>query len=254
MDRIAFQDLMAENVCFGCGPDNPQGLRIKSYWEGPETAVCTYQPQPHQTAGSPHYLNGGVIATLIDCHSVCLAVANAYRQDGEDPSATSWFVTASLSVNYLRPTPVDAPLKLKAKILDVEGNKTRLRCSVFSDGHETAVGEVVAGAQFNLFNLVGVVISSNERVALVTRRRGGEILRLVEGQDVDGWRVDAIRPESVTLSAGEVTEVLKLTDAERPKRKTKRAAQQAEEPAAEAAREAEPESDDGGEPEPDTTQ
>ncbi len=111
--------------------------------------------------------------------------------------------------------------------------------------------EVVApetGAQRNLFNLLGVVISADERVALVTRRRGGDFLRLVVGQRIDGWLVVAIEPDSLTLSSGDETEVLELTDASRPKRKKKRAAQQPE-PA-----EAEPESEDDGEPQSDETQ
>ena len=111
--------------------------------------------------------------------------------------------------------------------------------------------EVVApetGVQHNLFNLLGVVISADERVALVTRRRGGDFLRLVVGQRIDGWLVVAIEPDSVTLSSGDETEVLKLTDASRPKRRKRRATQQPE------PTEAEPESEDDGEPQSDETQ
>ncbi len=108
--------------------------------------------------------------------------------------------------------------------------------------------EPTVGAQRNLFNLLGIVISSDERVALVTRRRGGDFLRLVVGQRVDGWLVVAIEPDSMTLSQGDATEVLKLTDATRPKRRKKRTAQQPE-PA-----EAEAESDDDDEPQSDETQ
>ena len=108
--------------------------------------------------------------------------------------------------------------------------------------------EAAAGAQRNLFNLLGVVISSDERVALVTRRRGGDFLRLVVGQRVDGWLVVAIEPDTMTLSQGDATEVLKLTDATRKKRRKKRTTQQPE-PA-----EAEPESDDDDEPQSDETQ
>ncbi len=110
--------------------------------------------------------------------------------------------------------------------------------------------EPVAGARLNLFSLLGVVISADERVALVTRRRGGEFLRLVVGQSVDGWLVVTIEPDSMTLSRGDTTEVLKLTDAARPKRKTRRTIQQPEPAEEEAANE----SDDDDEPEPDEEQ
>ncbi len=108
--------------------------------------------------------------------------------------------------------------------------------------------EPTVGAQRNLFNLLGIVTSSDERVALVTRRRGGGFLRLVVGQRVDGWLVVAIEPDTMTLSQGDATEVLKLTDATRPKRRKKRTTQQPE-PA-----EPEAESEDGDEPRSDETQ
>ncbi len=113
---------------------------------------------------------------------------------------------------------------------------------------EVEVEEVKTGAQRNLFNLLGIVISSDERVALVTRRRGGDFLRLVVGQRVDGWLVVAIEPDTMTLSQGDATEVLKLTDATRPKRRKKRTTQQPE-PA-----ETETESNDDDEPLSDETQ
>lgn len=78
MPPIAFQDQIPDNNCYGCGPGNREGLRIKSFWDG-EAAVCTYRPEHHHSAGPPQFLNGGIIATLIDCHSVCTAIANAYR-------------------------------------------------------------------------------------------------------------------------------------------------------------------------------
>ena len=108
--------------------------------------------------------------------------------------------------------------------------------------------EPTVGAQRNLFNLLGIVTSSDERVALVTRRRGGDFLRLVVGQRVDGWLVVAIEPDTMTLSQGDATEVLKLTDATRPKRRKNRTTQQPE-PA-----EPEAESEDDDEPRSDETQ
>src|SRR5262249_20212154 len=76
----AFQDLIPENFCYGCGPGNPVGLRIRSLWAGNE-ALCVFQPAPYHSAGPCHILNGGIIATLIDCHAVCTAIAHAYRAE-----------------------------------------------------------------------------------------------------------------------------------------------------------------------------
>ena len=84
MTKIAFQDLIEDNFCFGCGPINEQGLQIKSYWDGPGVSICTYLPEPFQTAGPRGILNGGIIATLIDCHCVCTAIAYAYEREGRE--------------------------------------------------------------------------------------------------------------------------------------------------------------------------
>jgi acyl-coenzyme A thioesterase PaaI-like protein len=145
MSSIAFQDQIPDNLCYGCGPSNRDGLRIKSYWEGDES-ICIYQPERHHSAGPPQFLNGGIIATLIDCHSLCTAIANAYRIEkrpiGSDPHI--WCVTANLNVSYLRPTPLDLPVTLRARITEAGPKKTLLQCSLYSNSDECARGEVVA--------------------------------------------------------------------------------------------------------------
>ena len=75
----AIQDSIPHNHCYGCGPENPDGLQIKSYWDGKES-VCTYMPRPEQCAGPTQYLYGGTIASIIDCHSVCTSIANYYAR------------------------------------------------------------------------------------------------------------------------------------------------------------------------------
>src|SRR5262245_26277303 len=72
-----FQDQIPDNFCYGCGPGNLVGLRIRSIWAGNE-ALCIFQPAPYHAAGPRHILNGGIIATLIDCHAVGTAIAHAY--------------------------------------------------------------------------------------------------------------------------------------------------------------------------------
>ena len=70
----AIQDRIPHNHCYGCGPENPHGLQIKSHWDGKES-VCVYEPRPEQCAGPEQYLYGGTIASLIDCHSIGTALA-----------------------------------------------------------------------------------------------------------------------------------------------------------------------------------
>ena len=141
----AIQDLIPDNHCFGCGPDNPDGMQIKSFWDG-EVSVCEYMPRPEQCAGPTQYLYGGTIASLIDCHCVCTAIANCYENDGhavgEGPPI--WCVTGRLSVSYLKPMPIDRPVKLRALITECSEKKTILACTVYSDGVASAEGEVIA--------------------------------------------------------------------------------------------------------------
>ena len=141
----AIQDRLRDNHCYGCGADNPHGLQIKSYWDG-EVSTCTYVPRAEQSAGPTQYLYGGLIASLIDCHSVGTAMANYYdregREVGSDPQI--WCVTARLTVNYLKPTPIGQPVELRAKIIECTDRKTVLATTLSAAGEVTAEGEVVA--------------------------------------------------------------------------------------------------------------
>lgn len=145
VDRRAFQDDIAEKHCWGCGVLNEHGLQIKSHWSGDE-AVCTWQPKAYHMAGPTHVLNGGIIATIIDCHSICTAIAAADRTEGraENADAVTWYVTASLQVTFLKPTPIDEPVVLRARIKETKGKKTTVTCSLFAREEECARGEVVA--------------------------------------------------------------------------------------------------------------
>ena len=141
----AIQDFIPHNHCYGCGPQNPDGMQIKSYWDGKESR-CSYSPRPEQCAGPTQYLYGGTIASLIDCHCVCTSIANYYHRDGfevgEGPEI--WCVTGSLEVRYLRPTPIDSPVQLIATISECTNRKTILQCTLSSGGEVTAEGRVVA--------------------------------------------------------------------------------------------------------------
>ena len=140
----AFQDFYQDEVshCYGCGRLNEHGHQIKSYWDG-EEAICVYQPQPYHQA-SPGFVYGGLIASIIDCHSTGTAAAAAYRAAGREMGTQPYFryVTASLHVDYLRPTPIDAPLLVRAKVKEISGRKVVVSSSVVVDDVETARGEV----------------------------------------------------------------------------------------------------------------
>ena len=147
MDQIAFQDknYCKGNLCWVCGNDNPHGLYIKSYWDG-EEAVCTWKAEKHHTAGWPHVLNGGIISGIIDCHCVQTAMAASYKdRNGEEKEPSQyWFATASLKVDFLKPTPVDKPVQLRALVKEMHAQKALVACSLYSGGVECARGEVLA--------------------------------------------------------------------------------------------------------------
>lgn len=147
-NRDAFQDRMHDNFCFGCGADNPDGLQLKSAWDAtdPEVAVAEWVPDPMHAAGPRHILNGGIIATLLDCHGICTAVADAYRREGRDVGTDPdlWFATASMQVAYLRPAPIARPVALAARVVVVEDRFTTVDCELIADGKPRARATVRA--------------------------------------------------------------------------------------------------------------
>jgi acyl-coenzyme A thioesterase PaaI-like protein len=146
MTQKAFQDFYPDDVawCYGCGRLNTHGLQIKSYWDGDE-AVCTFQPRDYHTA-VPGYVYGGLIASLIDCHSTGTAAAAAYRAEGRgmDTEPAFRFLTASLHVDYVRPTPIEGPLELRSQIKEIKGRKVIVATTLSVAGQVCARGEVVA--------------------------------------------------------------------------------------------------------------
>jgi acyl-coenzyme A thioesterase PaaI-like protein len=145
-EKRAFQDYYPDDVaqCYGCGRLNRHGYQIKSYWEGEET-VCVFNPQTYHTA-VPGYVYGGLIASLIDCHGTGSAAAAGYRAEGRDMDSEPplRYVTASLKVDYLKPTPLGPPIELRGKIKEVKGRKVVVDITLSVEGTECARGEVVA--------------------------------------------------------------------------------------------------------------
>ena len=146
MSQKAFQDYYPDlfSHCYGCGRLNEHGLHIKSYWDG-EESVCTFHPRPYHTV-FPGYVYGGLIASIIDCHCTGTAAAAAYRAEGRDMDTEPAlrFVTASLHVDYLRPTPLGVPLEIRARMKEVSGRKVVVAAALSAQGEVCARGEVVA--------------------------------------------------------------------------------------------------------------
>lgn len=146
MEEKAFQDYYPEDVshCYGCGRLNQRGHGIKSYWDGDES-VCAFTPKEYHTA-FPGYVYGGLIASIIDCHSTGTAAAAAYRDQGRamDSEPTLRFVTGSLHVDYLKPTPMEVPLEVRGVVKEIKGRKIRIESTLSADGEVCARGEVVA--------------------------------------------------------------------------------------------------------------
>lgn len=144
-EQKAFQDYYADEVgvCYGCGRLNDHGLQIKSYWDGDE-AVCTFRPRPYHMA-IPGYVYGGLIASLIDCHSTGTAAAAAYRAEGRamDTDPPLRYVTGSLHVDYLRPTPLEAELLVRARVEELGRRKIVVASELIADGQVCARGRAV---------------------------------------------------------------------------------------------------------------
>jgi acyl-coenzyme A thioesterase PaaI-like protein len=140
------QDYYPDDVahCYGCGRLNKHGHQIKSFWDGDET-VSHFTPKEYHTA-IPGYVYGGLIASLIDCHGTGSAALAAYRAENREPNTLPAFrfVTASLQVDYLKPTPLGVELELRGKIIEVKGRKIITEITVLANGEVTARGKVIA--------------------------------------------------------------------------------------------------------------
>ncbi|HUI87525.1 MAG TPA: PaaI family thioesterase [Anaerolineales bacterium] len=146
MPEKSFQDYYPDSLahCYGCGRLNEYGHQIKSYWDGDES-VCHFLPKPYHIA-IPGYVYGGLLASLIDCHGTGTASAAAYRAENRamDTEPAFRFLTASLHVDYLKPTPLGIELELRAKVNEIKGRKVIIQEWIRANGVTTARGEVVA--------------------------------------------------------------------------------------------------------------
>ena len=146
MDQRAFQDYYPDELshCYGCGRLNKHGLKVKSFWDGEET-VALFHPQPYHMAARG-FVYGGLLASIIDCHGTGTAAAAAYRSEGRamDTQPPIRFLTASLHVDYVRPTPLGVPLEVRGKVKEMASRKVVVATTVSANGEVCVRGEVVA--------------------------------------------------------------------------------------------------------------
>jgi len=147
MSEKAFQDHYPDEYshCYGCGRLNPDGMQLKSYWDGEET-VCHYTPKPYHSGGFPGNVYGGLIASLKDCHGAASATAASMREKNytpDDPRPAPRFVTASLKVDYLKPAPMGTVLEIRGRIREIGTRKVIVSTTLSAAGELRAKGEMV---------------------------------------------------------------------------------------------------------------
>ncbi|KYG00495.1 thioesterase [Sorangium cellulosum] len=130
----SLQDRYApQSRCFGCGPANDKGLRLKSRVEG-DAVVCDFTPEPHHEA-FPGMVNGGILGALLDCHSNWTAAHHLMQARGADaPPCT---VTADFHVKLKKPTPL-GPVRLRAQVAEAEGDRVVVEATLEAGGRVTA--------------------------------------------------------------------------------------------------------------------
>lgn len=142
----AVQDFYPDDFahCYGCGRLNPHGLQIKTRWDGEET-VTRFTPRPEHVA-VPGFVYGGLVASLVDCHAMGTAAAASLRAAGREigDGPAPRFVTGSLKVDFLKPTPLGPELEIRARAVEVRERKVVVHATVSAGGTVTATGEIVA--------------------------------------------------------------------------------------------------------------
>lgn len=132
------------SICFGCGRNNAHGLHIQTFWDG-QVGIADFKPQPFHT-GWPGYVYGGLLASLIDCHSIGTAIAAMYQVEGRAPGSDPQIrcVTGTLHVVYLQPTPIEAQLHLRTQVKELTPRKAVLATVLSANDQECVRAEVIA--------------------------------------------------------------------------------------------------------------
>ena len=122
------------NRCYGCGPANEKGLRIRSFAEGDEL-VCDWRPEPHHLAFD-NIVNGGILGSILDCHSNWAAAYHLMKKRGADELPAT--VTSDFHVTLKRPTPMDTPLHLRARVVESTDDRAVVEATVEANGKITS--------------------------------------------------------------------------------------------------------------------
>ena len=145
-DLIPIQNFYPDEVaiCYGCGRLNPDGLHIQTYWNG-EEGICRFTPQPKHSA-FPGFVYGGLLASLIDCHSMGTAIVATYHAEGRAPGTEPeiTYVTGNLNVTYLKPTPLGVELVIRSRMKELFPKKAIIVSSLYAGEEECVRGEVIA--------------------------------------------------------------------------------------------------------------
>ncbi|MGE8204829.1 PaaI family thioesterase [Heyndrickxia sp. NPDC080065] len=152
--KNAIQDHYPEDFawCYGCGRLNEAGHHFRTVWQG-ENTLTIYTPKPEHMA-LPGFVYGGLIASLIDCHGTGSAAIALHQKNGHevgDGSEPPRFVTASLKVDFVKPTPHGVPLKAIGTIQEIHPKKWKVDTEVYAEDTLCARGEVIAVVMPNTF-------------------------------------------------------------------------------------------------------
>lgn len=137
-EDLSLQERYAPNGrCFGCGPANDRGLGIRSFESpaDPGVVVATWSPEPHHEAFDG-VLNGGIIGTLLDCHSNWAAARHLMQSRGAERPPTT--VTLDYAVRLRRPTPSTGPLRLTARVVESTDDRATVEAAVEVGNEVTA--------------------------------------------------------------------------------------------------------------------
>ncbi len=131
------------NHCYGCGRHNNEGLNLESFWQG-DRATAQFMPEQKHN-GIPGFVYGGLLASLIDCHAMATAAAEHVKRHPEVAEMPR-FVTGTMTVRYVKPTPLidGAPLELSAHVSERSGRKSQVTVTLSCAGQVTAEGDVIA--------------------------------------------------------------------------------------------------------------
>lgn len=157
MDKVvhAIQDIYPDHYawCYGCGRLNEKGHQHRTGWDGDKT-ITIFTPKQEHSGGIPNFTYGGIIASFIDCHGTGSASLFLHRKNGHDigdGTEPPLCVTASLKVDYLKPTPMGVPLKAVGLVTEIHPKRYKVETTIFANDEIVVTGEVVAVVQANPF-------------------------------------------------------------------------------------------------------